>query len=286
MVEEAFGAAQTLFALPLEHKLGEFKPITPETNTGYAPYGKETLNRTRPPDLKEAYNVRRPELGLNDFKGTPPGFRTSACKLWKVMEVAARRYALACALALGLELDFFTRGLERFDLCTLRMLHYPPCDEPTKTDGAPAATPVRVGEHTDFGSFTFLLLGEGAEGLQMKPVVGGEVGGSAGGERDGWLDVVPEPQPDGVVGALVNTGAALARWTHDTWRATAHRVVVPNAAVAGRDRYSIACFIDPDAAAVVAVDPRFVKPGETLRYPPTTGLEFLMSKLKEAQIVK
>ena len=82
---------------------------------------------------------------------------------------------------------------------------------------------------------------------------------------------------------MVNTGALLARWTNDVWRATAHRVIVPNALVASTDRYSIACFIDPDAKAVVEVDPRFVPEGEDPKYPPTTGLEYLLMKLKEAQ---
>ena len=91
------------------------------------------------------------------------------------------------------------------------------------------------------------------------------------------------PAPEGSVGALVNTGACLARWTNDVWRATAHRVIVPNLEVASTDRYSIACFIDPDAKAVVEVDPRFVPEGEEPKYPPTTGLEYLLHKLKEAQ---
>lgn len=282
--DTVFQAACELFSLPESHKLDKLKRITPETNTGYAPYGHESLNRSRPADLKEAYNFSRPELQLNDFVGTPPAFESTALKLWSVLERAARRYALACAVALGLEVDFFTRSLERFDLCTLRLLHYPPCDVPTPEQGAQAEkTAIRVGEHTDFGAFTFLLLGVGAEGLQMKPVVGGEVGGAAGGEDGGWFDVVPEPQPDGVVSALVNTGALLARWTNDTWRATAHRVIVPSAEVAMAHRYSIACFIDPDAAAEVAVDKRFVKEGEVAHYPPTTGLEYLRAKLREAQ---
>ena len=80
-----------------------------------------------------------------------------------------------------------------------------------------------------------------------------------------------------------STGAALARWTNDSWRATAHRVIVPTAEIARTHRYSIACFIDPDADAVVAVDPRFVKPGEKAKYKPTTGLKFLLMKLREAQ---
>mmetsp|Transcript_1202 Transcript_1202/g.2769 ORF Transcript_1202/g.2769 Transcript_1202/m.2769 type:complete len:356 (-) Transcript_1202:238-1305(-) len=278
-----FAAAEKLFAQPEAHKNECYRALRPETNTGYSGFGKEQLNRGRPADLKEAYNIRRPELAKNDFSGVPVGFEEEALELWRAMEVASRRYALACALALGLERDFFLRSLERFDLCTLRMLHYPPCKMPTPTRGVPAKTAIRVGEHTDFGAYTFLLLGDGAEGLQLKPVVGGEVGGASGGESDGWLDVAPEPLPEGQVGAFVNTGALLARWTNDTWRATAHRVIVPSAAVAAAHRYSIACFIDPDADFVVRVDPRFVRPGEALHYPPTTGLEYLMGRLKEAQ---
>ena len=83
--------------------------------------------------------------------------------------------------------------------------------------------------------------------------------------------------------ALVNTGACLARWTNDVWRATAHRVIVPSASVASKDRYSIACFIDPDAAATVAVDARFVRAGEAPKYAETTGRDYLLSKLREAQ---
>ena len=131
--------------------------------------------------------------------------------------------------------------------------------------------------------------GEGAkgiasEGLQMKPVVGSEAGGEASAEDEGgWLDVAPEPLPEGAVGALVNTGALMARWTHDTWRATAHRVIVPSAEAAGNHRYSIAVFATPDKEAVVAVDPRFVQKGEECQYPPTTAREYLLGKLREAQ---
>ena len=194
---------------------------------------------------------------------------------------------MACAVALDVEPHFFSKTLEKMDLCTARFLHYPPCASPTG-DGANLSKAIRVGEHTDFGAFTFLLLGEGAEGLQVKPTLGGEVGGKAGGEGSDaeWLTVPPPPPRDAAateVTCLVNTGAALARWTNDTWRATAHRVIVPTADVASRHRYSIACFIDPDADAQVAVDPRFVKPGEAIKYPPTTGLDFLLLKLREAQ---
>ena len=281
----SFAAARGLFALPDEHKRENLSRISPQTNLGYAPFSYEQLNRGRPPDLKEAFNVRNPVVHTNDFRGVSDGFEQTALTLWAAVEKAARRYALACAVALGLDAHYFERTLSRMDLCTLRFLHYPPTDILSTTNGAAAKTEtaIRVGEHTDFGAYTFLLLGDGAQGLQMKPVQGGEIGGAAGGEEGGWIDVVAPPAPEGSVGALVNTGACLARWTNDVWRATAHRVIVPNLEVASTDRYSIACFIDPDAKAVVEVDPRFVPEGEEPKYPPTTGLAYLLHKLKEAQ---
>ncbi|KAL1515509.1 hypothetical protein AB1Y20_002131 [Prymnesium parvum] len=280
----AFAAAQRLFSLPEAHKAGEMKRVSPRTNTGYSPLRSESLNKSRAAENKEAFNVR---ARANRFDGCPAGFEEAAAALWETAEFTARRYAMASALALGLPLDFFSRTLERMDLCTLRFLHYPPCDEhaegvPPDEEGEDGRLPpLRVGEHTDFGLFTFLLLGEGAEGLQIKPVRGAEIGGAAGGEAGGWLELSVPPSARG--GAVVNTGALLARWTNDVWRATAHRVIVPNAEVASRERYSIACFIDPDAEARIEVHPKFVAEGAAPRYTPTTGREYLLMKLREAQ---
>ena len=94
-------------------------------------------------------------------------------------------------------------------------------------------------------------------------------------EARGWRDVVV-PETDDDVVAVVNTGALLARWTNDRWRATAHRVVAGSKGEPSR--YAIAAFIDPDADAAVAAHPSF----GASRYPPTTGLAYLRMKLDEA----
>ena len=75
----------------------------------------------------------------------------------------------------------------------------------------------------------------------------------------------------------------LCRFVSRSNVSTAHRVIVPDASVAASHRYSIACFIDPDAGHLVAVDERFVQPGEMPKYAPITGLDYLLSKLNEAQ---
>lgn len=223
--------------------------------------------------MKESFNVKSPAIYGNDFSGCPDDFKSAALSVWDKAMVAADRYALAAALALGLEADFFTSKLKLKDMVTCRFLHYPPCDySPGAAQGHGS---VRIGEHTDFGLFTFLFIEGRGEGLEVKRVEAGEVGGAAGGEHDSAWKAI-----NGIGGCtfLVNTGALFSRWTNDTWRATAHRVVVPSAEVAAVHRYSIAIFVDPDADEEVKVDGRF---GDA-KYPPCTSREYIGMKLEEA----
>ena len=120
----------------------------------------------------------------------------------------------------------------------------------------------------------------GPDGLQIKPVDGGEVSGCDDGDvDDGWTNVVlPETTDDEPV-LIVNTGALMARWTNDEWKATAHRVIVPTAAAAARSRYSMAFFVDPDADSVIRVHPSFAG-GRPIRYDPIKSSDYLQQKLQ------
>jgi isopenicillin N synthase-like dioxygenase len=229
----AFGASAELFGQSPEQKDGLARHV-PATNIGFAPFQTEvTGGGTRDADLKEAFNVRSRHVYDNNFACCPPSFEPMTSDLWDAAHRAAVRYILACELASGVERGFFLKCFEQFDLSTMRFLHYPPCDVPEPSAGTTAS--LRVAEHTDFGMFTFLLLGDGARGLQVKPVEGGTVSA----DDEGWLDVqIPAGAaslPEGC--AIVNTGAQLAQWTNDVWRATAHRVVVPDIDAASQDRY-------------------------------------------------
>ena len=274
--ERVFSASKELFQ---STDKGSLSPWHASHNMGYIPMRTESHNPSRPPEMKEAFNVQFPPAHTNDFRGTPATFANAAQELQSVIRLASKRYAIACALALGLPIDMFEKTLCDFDLCTLKYLHvhYPPCR--LEETGIETDKPIRIGEHTDFGAFTFLLLGEnGADGLQIKPVAMGAVGGDAGGEQDGWLDVDVPPG-----GAIINTGALMARWTNDEWRATAHRVIVPSVEAASRHRYSIACFVDPDSTAMVTVHDKFVTADKPCLYKPISGLAFLKMKLAEVE---
>lgn len=271
----AFRESAALFAM--EDKEEKLTRIHPSTNTGYSPFLSENINRARKdPERKEAFNVRFPPHHRNNLSGCPPGFESMAERLREAFKIASRRYGMACALALGLPPPFFSQSLQNMSLCTIRFLHYPPYEEYDPDEEPPA----RIGEHTDFGIYTFLLLGEnGAEGLQIKPVLGGDTKETG---DDGWLNVqVPETPAGSAVGAIVNTGALMARWTNDEWRATAHRVLIQNKVQASRSRYSIALFVDPDSDYLVAVHDRFTKGGTVAkRYEPIKSSDYLLMKLQ------
>ena len=72
VVEDAFDKSKQLFAMSDETKAG-LKPYAPSTNTGFSKLATEALNTQRPPDLKEAFNVKNKEHFTNDYTGMPEG---------------------------------------------------------------------------------------------------------------------------------------------------------------------------------------------------------------------
>jgi isopenicillin N synthase-like dioxygenase len=303
LVEDMFRLSQRLFDTPAEEK-SWFMQLDPTKNTGYGCFQKEALNSLRRADLKETFNIRNPsQEGYAGFQGTSQEFQEVATEFWNQVTTLGRTFATCCAIALGLELDYFSNTLTELDLSTLRLLHYPPVStiESSSHDDDPTTESIRVGEHTDFGLFTFLFVHEMADvssqGLQVKPIDGADLGLGSLVEREssiftsGWKDVVfaddflKEIEGDNSATLLVNTGALMARWTNDTWRATAHRVVVKPEARCFH-RYSIACFFDPDQKTICTVNPKFVREGEEPKYPPISSMDYLFMKLREAQGTK
>jgi len=228
--------------------------------------------------FQQAYNIVCRRRYDSAFSGCPPGFKDASSAFWDTIEAASARLTVAIALALGIPSDYFLEKHSKCDSTTMRLLHYPPTTfDAGVSTGDDSISALRVGEHTDFGMFTFLFVD--GPGLQVKAIEGGERHDWTGGESGDWLDV---PVPEGA-SAIVNTGALMARWTNDIWRATAHRVVVSNVAQACKDRYAIAWFWDPDKDALIEVHPKFVAPGQKAKYEPITSHEYVQRKLSEAR---
>lgn len=257
-----FAQAATFFDQPAAAKDAVSYFRSPH-NRGFIPVGGETLDPSLRPDMKEAFNIGRelapddPDLragrpfhGLNQWPDLP-GFRETALAYFAAMSRLGEALHRAVAVDLGLAPDYFAALIDR-PMSTLRLLHYPP--HPGRFDGGQyGASP-----HTDYGNLTFLAQDE--------------VGGLEVQARDGgWIASPP------IAGALVcNIGDCLMRWSNDVYVSTPHRVVNRG----GRERFSVAFFLDPNWDAEVACLPTCASPAKPPRYAPIKGADYLRSRLE------
>lgn len=234
-------------------------------NRGYVALGEERLDASKPGDVKEAFNIgwdlpiNHPEIVAGKpFRGANvwpdasalPEFRATMLVYFNACHCVGMRLHRALAHDLGVAENFFDDKLDQ-PLATLRLLHYPP--RPARFE--PGQT--GAGEHTDYGNIT-LLATDDAGGLEVR---------TRSGE---WIS------PPTMPGALIcNIGDCLMRWTNDVYVSTPHRVVNP----VGRERFSVAFFLDPNPDAAVECLPSCVSTERPARYPPTTGAAYLKSRL-------
>lgn len=260
LMQAAFGAARAFFAQDEQAKKAVL--YTAAGNRGYVPMKGEALDPSRPADLKEAFNIGL-ELAADDpellagrmFRAANlwpamPGFRDTMLAYFAACHGLGKLLHKAFAIDLGLASDFFDDKLDR-PMAVLRLLHYPPAPERTEHGQLGA------GEHTDYGCVT-LLATDGVGGLEVR---------NRAGE---WIKA---PHVDGAF--VCNIGDCLMRWTNDIYVSTPHRVVSP----AGKERYSIAFFLDPNPDADIACLPGCATPARPARYAPIKGDQFLLSRL-------
>ena len=260
-MERVFEQAQEFFALPQEQKAVLAIHET-SGNRGYVHLRTEALDPGHNVDNKEAFNI-----GLELVPDDPEvlaGVPSRRMNMWPQLQ-AFRAVMLdyfnrvhqlgidlhhAIAHDLGMETDHFDPLFTR-PMATLRLLHYPDAKERRGDFGA--------GTHTDYGNLTILLTDD-AGGLQVQRLDGE------------WIDAPYVP------GAFVcNIGDCLMRWTNDVYKSTPHRVIEP----VGRDRYSIAFFLDANPEAMVDVLESCIGPDRPRKYAPITAADYLASRFAE-----
>ncbi len=234
-------------------------------NRGYVALGEERLDAAKPGDAKEAFNIGwdlpldhpeviagKPFRSVNVWPAVKSfsDFRSTMLAYFDACHQLGMQLHRALTHDLGVAENFFDDKLDQ-PLATLRLLHYPPRPERFEPGQ------IGAGEHTDYGSIT-LLATDDAGGLEVRT-------------RDGhWIS------PPNIPGALIcNIGDCLMRWTNDVYVSTPHRVVNP----VGRDRYSVAFFLDPNPDAVVACLPSCMSAEMPARYAATTGAAYLRERL-------
>jgi isopenicillin N synthase-like dioxygenase len=261
LVARVFEISAAFFARPIGEK-AELSISRSPHNRGYVAMKGESLDPTKPADLKEAFNVGldlspddprvkagEPFRGVNVWPSIP-GWRETMLAYFDAVWRAGRFLHRGIARDLGLPETFFEDKLDQ-PMATLRLLHYPP--QPPVAD----AGQIGAGEHTDYGNLTLLMTDE-VGGLEVR-------------RRDGtWLAA-----PKLADAFVCNIGDCLMRWTNDVYVSTPHRVVNRG----GRERYSVAFFLDPNPDASIACLPTCVSAERPARYQPTTGAAYLRGRL-------
>ena len=255
LVDDTFAAAAQFFARSdsdkLALKIGQY-------NIGYLPFGGQVVrhspvNKNTKPNFSESFYITRdrapdhpdiinnkPLIGLNRWPPDMPQFRAATMAYYAAMEAMTTRLVPVVAMALGLPPAYFAEAFAEPN-CTIRLIHYPP--QPNPEDNEFGFAP-----HTDNNFITFLAQ-SALPGLEVR---------TAEGE---WI------RPPAVPGTfVVNTGAMLARYSNDRFRATPHRVINRN----GASRYAIPFFLGPNHDSIVDCVPTCVGPDNPPRYEPTT----------------
>ena len=264
VVQACYEQALAFFDLPLEEKLLVRQPAL-EIVRGYIPQGVGALaaaEEDRPvhPDLKESFTIgplvahpvpsadMAPLRAANLWPNRPAGLRAAWERAYCEFEGLARHLMHACALALGLDEDWFDARMDRH-FSVLSALYYPDQHE------APARGQLRSGAHTDFDALTILRPDEAPGRLQVMTKAGV------------WAEAPLVP------GAfIVNIGDLLARWTNDRWVSTLHRVVNPAGADARQSRrLSLGYFQEINPEVEVAALPGTAGDGNPAKYPPITA---------------
>uniref|UniRef100_A0A0E0BYG3 Fe2OG dioxygenase domain-containing protein n=1 Tax=Oryza meridionalis TaxID=40149 RepID=A0A0E0BYG3_9ORYZ len=262
LMDDVFAQSKKFFDLPINEKM---ELLRDEKNRGYTPMLDEILDPENQVngDYKEGYYIgievpeddpqaNRPFYGPNQWPSDEvlPRWR-------KVMEQyhsealrVAKSIARIIALALNLEEDFFDKPeMLGEPIATLRLLHY------EGKVSNPAKGVFGAGAHSDYGLITLLATDD---------VVGLQICKDRNAQPQVWEYVAPVKG-----GFIVNLGDMLER-------STLHRVVLD-----GRERHSIAFFVEPSHDCVVECLPTCKSESNPPKFPPITCSAYLSQRYKE-----
>lgn len=264
LVARAYDCAKRFFALPEGDKARYFDAAI-KGQRGFTPFGREHAKDSPAPDLKEFWQVGRPDVpdehpvhrryGPNRWPDdVVPGFGAAMTELYTRLDRLGGLLLEACAAYIDEPAHRFSEMAREGDTI-LRVIHYPPV--PEGMEGS-----VRAAAHEDINLIT-LLCGATASGLELK-------------ERDGsWRAI-----ESGGEQIVVDAGDMLQNVTNGLYRSTTHRVMNPPDS--REERFSIPCFIHPRGEAdLTPLSSCVARTGGEARYPSITAGAYLDERLRE-----
>ena len=266
LIHRAEELSKQFFALPEEVKRKYLIPGGGGAR-GYTAFGIETAKGFKASDLKEFWHVGRELPAGHKFRDVMadniwpdeiPDFKQTFLELYDAFDEAGVKVLRAVARFLKVDEEYFTDTV-RDGNSVMRLLHYPPQNEPTGEH-------IRAAAHEDINTIT-LLLGAEEAGLELKT-------------RDGrWIPVVSRPGE-----LVINIGDMLQRLTDGVLRSTSHRVVNPAPDRASHARYSMPFFLHFRPDFVIEALPGTVPEGEEPKWPPISSHEYLQERLREIKL--
>ncbi|KAL6655521.1 hypothetical protein ACP70R_006347 [Stipagrostis hirtigluma subsp. patula] len=261
LLERVFAESRKFFKQPMQEKMALRKN---SSHRGYtAPYSEKVdpLPESRG-DSKESFyigpmgdGVSQTDVNQWPSEGYFPSWKEIMQLYYANALATGKRILSLIALSLDLDAEFFHRnGAFEIPSAFIRLLHY--SGEVNEFDNANFG----AAAHSDYGMLT-LLATDGTPGLQICK------------EKDRnpqiWEDI---HHIDGSL--IVNIGDLLERWTNCVFSSTLHRVVP-----VGKERYSVAFFIDPSPNLVVQCMESCCSEANPPRFPPIKSGDYLEERL-------
>ena len=269
LTEQAYRVAQAFFHQPLDVKR-RYHDAAKHGQRGYTGFATEHAKDASAPDLKEFWQIGRPDVpddhpvharfGPNVWPTEQPAFGPTLTALYRHLDELGAVLLEACARYLDEPAGRFRDMASESDTI-VRVLYYPPV-APSTPPGA-----VRSAAHEDINLIT-LLSGATSEGLELL-------------RHDGtWM-----PVHTGFDTIVVDSGDMLQNVTNGLYKSTTHRVVNPGDAAS--ERFSMPCFIH--ARAEVDLTPLascVARTGGVVGFPSVTAGAYLAQRLREIGLAK
>ncbi|HEY4177463.1 MAG TPA: 2-oxoglutarate and iron-dependent oxygenase domain-containing protein [Kofleriaceae bacterium] len=264
LTQKAYKVSQAFFHQPDELKQ-RYHDAKKKGQRGFTGFGKEHAKDSNAPDLKEFWQVGRPDVpddhpvhavyGPNFWPTEVAELGPTLIDLYRHLERIGLSLLEAAAAYIDEPATRFS-SMARDSDTIVRVLYYPPV-----TGNVPAGA-VRSAAHEDINLIT-LLSGATSEGLELKRFDGT------------WM-----PIHTGFDTIVVDAGDMLQNVTNGLYKSTTHRVVNPSDSAS--ERFSMPCFVHARADVDLTPLPSCVaRTGGEAKFPSLTAGQYLAQRLKE-----